>query len=124
VEANLSGLANLDVSVTAWWSILVTTVPASICQGYAATLTVWGYDGATWSLFDQLTFYGATQTDSNGGPACNPVLSSSLRDEQGTPFSNLPAGTFTKFRAAVVASDCGRLLPVDVSAITFAASED
>jgi hypothetical protein len=113
-EADLvaSGAAESAIFITGSWSL---AVPPLNCANYAVTLTVWGYDGAAWSLYDRVKFQG--QPPAPGGPpGCQTVVASSLQNEGGGDGSTVWAGRFTKLRVAIVATDCGRLLPVLLTA--------
>ena len=109
VDLSASNAAGRDVFVTGLWSVLT---PAAPC-GYSATTTIWGYDGSSWTKFDQLTMQGQSDSISDGGSICQPVATSRLIQ---TPFGGtwIHAGTFLTARIAVLASDCSQKLPVGI----------
>ncbi len=107
-----SSYARRNVFIVGGWSVLTPVVPC----GYSATMTVWGFDGSsTWFKFDQITFQGQSLGGLDGGTFCQPVATSReiQTDLGGTVIA---AGTFARARVAVVASDCGHKLPIDIYA--------
>jgi hypothetical protein len=115
VEAGLDGLAGRTVGIVGGWSLVDATslVSPRQCQGFQAIMTLFGYDG-TWTQFDQVVYAGEVSQDSSGQIECVSTAASSEQGEAGNVVAPVPTGRFTKFRAALVATDCGRLLPIDV----------
>jgi hypothetical protein len=120
VEAGLEGQQQRSVVVTGGWSIGDYAVSADVCAGYAATMTFWGFDGS-WSQFDQVVYQGQASTSLSSGlggsttmaPDCVPFVVSAQQGE-GNETVPVPTDRFTKFRVAIVATSCGRLLPIDL----------
>jgi hypothetical protein len=117
VEAGLDGLSGYSINIQGGWSFLdaTTLVSPLACAGYQASLTLFGYD-ETWTQFEQIEYAGQVSYDSNGEIECVPTAVSSTRG-QGNGVTQVPTDRFTKFRAALVATDCGRLLPLDLFAV-------
>jgi hypothetical protein len=111
MDLSASNSAGSNVFVSGGWSVVT---PATPC-GYNATITIWGYDGSTWTKFDQLVTQGQSEPIGDGGSGCHHVVTS--REIQTTLGGTwIPAGTFMTARVAAVASDCGQKLPVDIFA--------
>jgi len=113
VEMDLSASNSTGnaVFLTGEWSVLTPGAPC----GYTTTITIWGYDGSNWTRFDQLVTRGQAEPPIDGGAFCHQVVTS--REIQTTLGGTwIPAGTFATARMAVVASDCGEKLPVDIVA--------
>jgi hypothetical protein len=109
VDLSASNSAGRNVFVSGGWSVLT---PASPC-GYKATITIWGYDGASWSKFDQLAIQGQSEPISDGGSICHAVVTNrQIHTTLGGTW--IPAGTFATARVAVMARACEQKLPVDI----------
>jgi hypothetical protein len=111
MDLSATNAAGSAVFLTGRWSSLIPPTPC----GYGITLTIWGYDGATWARFDQLTYQGQSEPLNDGGTACHEVVTS-RQIQTNLRGTWIPAGTFTTARVAAVASDCGQKLAVNLTA--------
>ena len=111
MDLSASNAAGKAVFVSGGWSVLTPAVPC----GYNATITLWGNGGSTWTRFDRLVTQGQSEPIGDGGSICHQgVTSRQIQTSLGG--ISIPPGTFATARVAVVASDCGGKLPVDVFA--------
>jgi hypothetical protein len=124
IEAGLEGQKQRSVVATGGWSIGAYDVSPNVCAGYAATMTLWGFDGS-WSQFDQVVYEGQFMTlagSADGGTTTTPDCVTSVVSAQqgeGNAATPVPTDRFTKFRVAIVATSCGRLLPIDLSVLSL-----
>jgi hypothetical protein len=100
--------AGHDVFVAGVWT---PTVPGKPCDE-SATMHVFGFDGTTWSPFDDVVFTGVAN-----GNICRPHATSHTEPgSQGLDGTKVPANAFEKVRVVVAASENSVPLPVFVSA--------